>query len=75
MNEHRIETVSRTLPGRRSLETQTVSQTLSGLSRTLFGGIGHCLLGGLWKRDFLPKSVIFFQNLILKLQNTKSDET
>jgi mRNA-degrading endonuclease YafQ of YafQ-DinJ toxin-antitoxin module len=62
-----IHTVTQTLSDRRSLETQTASHTLFGSSRTMSDGTGHCLLGGVWKCDFLPKFSPFFPSLILKL--------
>jgi hypothetical protein len=37
------------------------------VSRTMSDGTGHCLLGGVWKCDFLPKFSPFFPSLILKL--------
>jgi hypothetical protein len=36
---------------------------------------GLCPVGGIWKRDFLTKSISFFPTLIFELHGAKSDET
>jgi hypothetical protein len=71
--------VATTVHGRRA---ENLGQTMSGVGPdnarefwTLSGRARLCLVGGLWKRDFLPKSDPFFSTLILEILGTKSDET
>jgi hypothetical protein len=68
VSEHQAETVSQALSsGARHypvgpdivrlgfLELKTDGWTLFGTRQTLFGGVGHCPVGGLWKMQFSTK--------------------
>jgi hypothetical protein len=85
VNEHRAESLSRTLFGRTRhcpVEPYIVRPRVSGaqnwrldLCWTLSGGAEHCPVGVFGKRDFLPKSAPSFPSLILDLYFSKSNET
>jgi hypothetical protein len=67
VSEHRAKNPSRTMSDWRSLETQTVSQTMFESSQTMSGRVGQSPVGGFWKHELRPKSAPFFPNLILEL--------
>jgi hypothetical protein len=63
MNEHRAETISRTLSDWKSLETQKCMSDIVRVKSDIVGGTGHCPVGGLWKTRFSLKICPFLPNI------------